>query len=153
MRISVISVGKIKDKGVRKLSEDYRGRLSHHLKAVDLDVSKVKRGDSLRIRKEEGEALLQALPEGALVVAMTEEGKKLSSYKLAEEMQRWLGDGVQDVAFLVGGAHGLSEEVKKSAHLSLSLSAMTFPHDIARMLLWEQLYRAMTILRGEPYHK
>ena len=153
MKISVLSVGKMKDPGLRALSEIYRERLSHHLPVEDLEVGKEKRGTPAKVVGQEGEALLGAVAPGALVIAMTEEGKNLSSVEVAEKMQEWMVEGRQEVAFLIGGAHGLSREVKRASDMKWSLSAMTFPHDVARMLLWEQLYRAMTIIRGEPYHK
>lgn len=153
MKISVISVGKMKDDGLRVLSERYRDRLSHHLQVADLEVQKVKKGKAEKVRVQEGEALLGATAPGALVIAMSEEGKNPTSMEVAAEMQEWMVEGRQEICFLIGGAHGLSREVKKAAHRKWSLSAMTFPHDVARMLLWEQLYRAMTIIRGEPYHK
>lgn len=153
MKITVVAVGRVKDEGIRCAAEDYRDRLSHHLSVDETEVLKVKRGRGEEVKSQEGEALLRSVPDGALVIAMTEDGKKMSSLELAQRVRDWMVEGRQDVVFLIGGAYGLSQEVKKRANLRLSLSAMTFPHDIARMLLWEQLYRAMTIIRGEPYHK
>ena len=153
MKLSVIAVGKMSDRRLAGLSDDYRRRLAHHLSVEDREVKKARSRDANKAMSEEGERLLEATPQGALTVAMTEEGKELSSVEVAKQLNQWMIGGRRKVAFYVGGAHGLSREVKKSADRRWSLSAMTFPHDVARMLLWEQLYRAMTIIRGEPYHK
>ncbi len=153
MKIAVLAVGKIKDRRLRDLCDEYRERLGHHLPVEEMDVAKTSRGNASQVMKGEAASLESATPEGALRIAMTEEGKGLSSMDLARSMDRWMVEGRQDVVFYIGGANGLAPEFKRSCHRRWSLSELTFPHDVARMLLWEQLYRAMTIIRGEPYHK
>ena len=153
MKISVLAVGKIGDRRLKGLCEEYRTRLGHHLSVAEEEVKKGGGHDPGAVMKEEGRRLLDATPDGAITVAMTEEGKSVSSVDVARTVDQWMVEGRKDVVFYVGGAFGLAPAVKKSAHRRWSLSPMTFPHDVARMLLWEQLYRAMTIIRGEPYHK
>ncbi len=153
MKISVIAVGKVSDRRLAGLCGEYRDRLGHHVSVEEKDVRKARARDAGEAMAEEGEKLLEATPEGALTVAMTEEGKTLTSVDVARQVDRWMVEGRRKVVFYIGGAHGLSQDVKRRADRRWSLSPMTFPHDVARMLLWEQLYRAMTIIRGEPYHK
>lgn len=104
-------------------------------------------------RRREGERLLAVVPKGAFVAALDPGGRTLSSEELAAAVRKLAEGGVRDIAFLVGGPVGLSEEVKARARLVLSLSRMTMAHEIALVVLCEQIYRAFTILRGEPYHK
>lgn len=102
--------------------------------------------------EQEGLALLKALPKGARVVVLDIRGKAMSSEALARFLQKEADSGTRDLCFIIGGAYGLSHEVLKAAHLRLSLSPMTFTHDMSRLILLEQLYRAATINAGEPYH-
>jgi 23S rRNA (pseudouridine1915-N3)-methyltransferase len=154
MTIYVVVVGRVKSPSLRKACEEYEARTRHYVK---LEVREVREGglpdrDAERIRKIEGEALLKAIPRDANVVAVTRNGKSLSSSELAQQLDEWKQSS-RDVAFIVGGAHGLDEIMMSRAQSRLSLSQMTFPHELARLTLLEQLYRACTILRGEPYHK
>lgn len=153
MKITVLAVGKMRDRAVIGLCDEYRDRLGHHLPVEVVEVKKSGARIPKQVMDEEGERLAAATPDGALTVALTEEGKGLSSVELAQNLNQWMVEGRKDIAFYVGGAHGLSGALKHSAHRRWSLSKLTFPHDIARMLLWEQLYRGMTIIRREPYHK
>ncbi len=153
MKCTLLSVGTIRNKQLKKLAADYRGRLEHHLQVDCRSVKKVRRGAADKVKKKEGQRLLEAVADGSLVVAMTEEGKQMNSLQWARQLNEWMVHGRQEVTFLIGGAHGLSREVKKRADRRWSLSALTFPHEVAMMLMWEQLYRAMTIIRKEPYHK
>ena len=108
-------------------------------------------GDTLTAR--EAELLSAALPDGATVVAMDERGKSLASPDFAARLGAWRDDGVRDLAFLIGGADGLAEEVRKRADLVLSLGKQTWPHQLVPALLAEQLYRGHAILTGHPYHR
>lgn len=153
MKITVLAVGAIRDRCLDQLCDDYRSRLAHHLTVDTKVVDKGGARKAAETMDREGDDLLEATPDGALTVAMTEEGKELSSVEVARQLNQWMVGGRRNVAFYIGGAHGLAPKVKKDADRRWSLSALTFPHDVARMLLWEQLYRAMTIIRGEPYHK
>jgi 23S rRNA (pseudouridine1915-N3)-methyltransferase len=103
-------------------------------------------------RRKEGEALLKAVPSGAMLIALTRDGQAMTSGDLAGSLQAWQREN-RDVALVIGGAHGLDVAVLDAADQKLSLSPMTLPHELARLMLLEQLYRACTIIRGEPYHK
>lgn len=135
---------------------EYEGRLRHYFafEAVEVKEEPHRRaGDAGRVREEEGKRLLARVRPGAEVVALHETGRQWSSDRLS----RWLSElalrGSPGASFLIGGAYGLSDEVLRSAQHQLSLSAFTLPHELARLVLTEQLYRAGTISRGEPYHK
>lgn len=153
MKLSVVAVGRVKDQRVGGLCREYRERLGHHLSVDTREIKKGDRSQPGEVMSIEAQRLLEKAPSRALTVALDEGGKQLSSRQVAQKLNRWMVDGRKEVAFYIGGAHGLDRSVRKSADRVWSLSKMTFPHDIARMLLWEQLYRAMTIIRGEPYHK
>ena len=101
----------------------------------------------------EGEALLAAVPDGARIVALDERGKSQTSEAFAKRLGIWRDDGVRAVAFLIGGADGLDESLRKRADMVVSFGALTWPHMLVRALLAEQLYRAHTILTGHPYHR
>lgn len=128
-----------------------RARRYFDYEAVVVDV--VSRGDPAEVRRREGERLLERVPSDLQWFALTRRGQGLSSPRLARYLQELATYGKEGAAFLVGGAHGLSEEVLGRSRYRLSLSPMTLPHDMARLVLTEQLYRAGTIARGEPYHK
>jgi 23S rRNA (pseudouridine1915-N3)-methyltransferase len=105
-----------------------------------------------RLLRSEATRLRNALPAGAVAVALDERGEALTTRQFAQMLSRWLPEG-RDLAFLVGGADGLDPEIKRSAQVVLSLSAMTLPHQLVRVLLAEQLYRAVSLLRNHPYHR
>lgn len=138
MKISVIAVGKLRDAPSRALADDYLGRLRRYLRAEEVEV-------------KDDAALERAVPEDAVVVALEVWGKALSSEAFAQRLEGWGRTGKGNIAFLIGGAEGIPEAVSRRAQFHLSLSTMTLPHRLARILLFEQLYRALTILRGEPY--
>jgi 23S rRNA (pseudouridine1915-N3)-methyltransferase len=151
VRLTLLSVGKDRSGLFAPGVDEYVKRLSHVAKvhAIELPPS---RSTGVQARDEEAEALLAKLGPRDVLVALDEGGKSLSSVDFA----RWLGrqqDSGRDVAFAIGGDEGLGAAVRAKAGLVLSLSAMTLPHRLARLVLAEQLYRAFTILRGEPYHK
>lgn len=155
MKISVVAMGKMRDARFGELATEYRERLSHHLPVEDIEVREVRvsGNDVAGALADEAEGMRKASPEPALTIAMTEGGKQIDSAQLAEWMDDWMVGGQRHVVFYIGSAHGLDRQFLKSCDRRLSLSKMTFPHEMARMMLWEQLYRAMTIIRGEPYHK
>ena len=153
MRVTVVAVGRLKEPHWRAAADEYAKRLRPY---ATLDVVEVPDRDISRdlavARSAEAGDILRALPAGAHVVALDEAGRERSSPELAA----WLDDlavrGVSHVAFVVGGSAGLDARVRAAARERLSLSRMTFPHQLARVLLLEQLYRAFRISRGEPYH-
>ncbi|RKZ31874.1 23S rRNA (pseudouridine(1915)-N(3))-methyltransferase RlmH [bacterium] len=151
MKIRVIHVGKISPL-LKEAIELYEKRLSNYETLETIEVRQVKKLPQDKTVKKEGANILAILDDEETVVALTEEGRRFSSIGFA----KWLADARivgQQVSFVIGGAFGLSNDVKLRSDLALSISSMTTQHDIALLVLMEQLYRASTILRGEEYHK
>ncbi len=144
MKVHVISVGKIKERGVRELLDDYAGRIQRYASFHEVEL---KDGNAAEVE----ERFRKALPPRAKIVALEVLGKSMTSEGLARLIEQSLETAGQDLAFLIGGAYGLPERTSAAAHVKLSLSALTLPHRLARLLLFEQVYRGFTILRGEPY--
>ena len=138
MRIQILAVGKLKGPGYRELADEYLKRLTRYTQCEEREL--------LRER-----ALESALPNSGRIVALTVDGKALTSLTLARQLQTWSDDGGGRLCFVIGGATGLSDAVLRRVHAQLSLSSLTLPHRLARVVLLEQLYRAFTIMRGEPY--
>ena len=151
MNILVAAIGKAKPSAERELFTSYAARLPWRVDLKEIEIKKEAAVDVRRAR--EGEALLAAVPEGARIIALDERGKSETSEAFAKRLGRWRDDGVRGVAFLIGGADGLDEAVRKRADAVLSFGALTWPHMLVRALLAEQLYRAHTILTGHPYHR
>jgi 23S rRNA (pseudouridine1915-N3)-methyltransferase len=151
VRLFIAAVGRIKTGPLADLQSEYVKRLGGSIGIKEVEERRVSSPAERRAR--EGELLLAALPEGALVVALDERGKVLASTAFAERLQRWRTDGVKTLGFVIGGADGLAQPVVQRAALALSLGVMTWPHLLARILLLEQLYRAQQILNGHPYHR
>jgi 23S rRNA (pseudouridine1915-N3)-methyltransferase len=153
MKIRVLAVGRDRSGLYRPALEEYARRLGHYARFEVVETPEARRhAGTPRARDEEGEAILARLRDGERVVALDERGREPSSEELARRLGAWLAGG-HDLAFVVGGADGLAEAVKARADEALSLSRLTLAHRLARLVLLEQLYRAFTILRGEPYHK
>ena len=158
MRLSVIAVGRLKDGPERELCERYRERslaLGRGLglagpEIVELPESRGRRPDERK--RDEAAAILARLQPG-LVVALDERGRSLDSDAFAARLGAARDAGAAGASFVIGGADGLSEEIRARAELTLSFGALTIPHQIVRALVLEQLYRAMTILAGHPYHR
>ena len=144
MRVRIIAVGKIKEKATQELLRDYYGRIDRYAR---FDEVELKDGTE----EEVTERFERAIPERSRVVALEVLGQRWSSDQLAQHLCRCEGEGVQSAVFLIGGSYGLPPVVSKRADVQLSLSAMTLPHRLARLLLAEQVYRGFTILRNEPY--
>ncbi|MGB0714201.1 MAG: 23S rRNA (pseudouridine(1915)-N(3))-methyltransferase RlmH [Gammaproteobacteria bacterium] len=155
MRIHLLSVAQRVPAWVDEGYATYAGRMPHECRLELKELSPAKRArnaDARRVREAEGQALIAAIPKGALVVALDEHGGTWSTRDLARRMDDWLAGG-RDVALMIGGADGLSEECRKRADGVWSLSRMTFPHALVRVLVAEQLYRAWTVLNKHPYHR
>lgn len=151
MRVLIAAVGRAKAGPERVLYEHFARRLTW---PVTLREVEERRPLSAAERMgREAEALLAAVPKGAVVVALDERGRSLSSQDFAERLAAWRDGAVGDLAFLIGGADGLAESVRRRADLLLSLGPMTWPHMLVRGMLAEQLYRAQSILGGHPYHR
>ena len=156
MRLSLVSVGKVSEPFVREACAVYAEKIRRF---ADLDLIVVPEekipfhGKREYILRQEGRRIREKLRPGGFTAAVDERGKSLSSEAFARSLQKWSYSGLKEVAFLVGGPYGLDAALREEADFCLCLSAMTLTHGLARMLLLEQIYRAFTILRGEPYHK
>ncbi len=154
MAVYLVAVGRVRDPVMRAACEDYIKRTRRFFALNVREVADAGRAGPTPAlaRRLEATRIRDALPVSAATVALTRRGTVLSSGEFAGRLARWRDTG-QDVVFVVGGPFGLADAVVSDAMLALSLSAMTLPHEIARLVLLEQLYRAGTILRGTPYHK
>lgn len=153
MRIRLISVGRDRSGLFEPAVKEYAGRLAHYCKFELLELPEAKKArDPRRAMEEEAETILSRLRPGEILVALDERGRGYSSQAFADQLAKLLEQG-RDIAFVIGGAEGLAEAVRQQARLVVSLSPMTLPHRLARVVLAEQLYRAFTLLRNEPYHR
>jgi 23S rRNA (pseudouridine1915-N3)-methyltransferase len=154
MIAQLVAVGHVRNPAIRSACEEYQGRIRRYLR---LEVREVKDAgrrdrDAVAAREFESEVISKAVRRDTLVFALTRTGTRMSSTGFATRLDRLQLEG-RDASFVIGGAHGLAQSVLDSSDIQLSLSAMTLPHELARLVLLEQLYRACTILKGEPYHK
>ncbi len=154
MRLEIIFPGKTREKYINAGIDDFNKRLGHYVK-VDCKVIKDRAGsgDPVRAKKIEGDKLLESCAKSAFIVALDPAGKQVSSEKLSRMVETWEMQGRQVVSFIIGGADGLASAVTERADFILSMSKMTFTHEMARLLLLEQLYRAYNIKAGTKYHK
>ncbi|MTH96354.1 23S rRNA (pseudouridine(1915)-N(3))-methyltransferase RlmH [Roseibium sp. RKSG952] len=159
MRFMIACIGRMKAGAEKDLCDRYLDRSLKSGRALGITAVKVvefpeSRAQRVDERKsEEAGTLLAAVPDGARLVALDEHGKGLSSVEFSQRLEAWRNDSVGDVVFAIGGADGHGNALVKRADVKLSLGAMTWPHQIARILLAEQIYRAMTIQTGHPYHR
>ncbi len=159
MRMTVLCVGKIKESYYSDAIAEYAKRLSRYCRLEIVETADEKTPDGApealnrQIRQKEGRRLLEKIPDGAYVIALAIEGKQPDSVELSAKLARLAGGGKSQIVWLIGGSLGLSEEVMKRADEALSFSRMTFPHQLMRVILLEQIYRAYRIMKNEPYHK
>ena len=159
MNIDIVCVGKVKERYLRDAIDEYRKRLSRFAKVDVIEVADEKTpehaSDTLnaQIKEKEGERILKHLRDGAFVVALAIEGDQLTSEQLAARSAQWGLHGVSHLQFVIGGSLGLDPRVLRRANMPLSFSKMTFPHQLMRVILLEQIYRAFKINAHEPYHK
>ncbi len=159
MRISLFAVGRLKAGPEKDLASRYLDRLAKAGPAVGLELSKLvevqeSRAANAETRKREEASLLEkALPDGAVLLLLDERGKALDSEAFAELVGRYRDNGKRDVMIAIGGADGLDADLRQRADMVLNLGSMTWPHQLVRILIAEQLYRAVTILSGHPYHR
>ncbi len=154
--LTLIFVGRAADLYIREGCQVYEERIRRYadLNLVWVAEERVPaRGKIAYILQQEGRRIRDKLPPGAFTVALDEKGKLLSSQVFARSLEKWGNSGSREIVFILGGPYGLEESLKREAHFNLSLSPMTLAHGLARMLVLEQIYRAFTLLRGEPYHK
>lgn len=159
MRITVLCVGKIKEKFFTQAIDEYAKRLSRYCKLEIIEVPDEKTPEDAsdvvveKIKDKEGERLLSHVKEGSYVIALAIEGKEMSSEALAAKLEKLGVEGTSHIVFVIGGSLGLAKAVLKRADFKLSFSPMTFPHQLMRVVLLEQVYRSYRIINGEPYHK
>lgn len=159
MKITLITVGKIKEKYLKDAIAEYSKRLSRYCKLEIVEVADEKTPDKAsealenQIKEKEGNRILSHISDSDYVIALAINGKERDSVELAEHIRSLGLHGKSSLAFVIGGSLGLSEEVLKRADEKLSFSKMTFPHQLMRVILAEQIYRSYRIIHGEPYHK
>ncbi len=159
MKITIVCVGKVKEKFFREAVSEYEKRLSRYCRFDIVEVADEKTPEGAgslqeeQIREKEGRRILEKLREDAFVCTLEINGKRLSSEELARWMEKLTVGGTSHIMFVIGGSLGLHESVSRRADLRLSFSDMTFPHQLMRVILTEQVYRAFRIIHGEPYHK
>ena len=159
MKISIITVGKIKEKYLKDAIAEYSKRLSKYCKLEIIEVADEKTPDNAsevvenQIRSKEAERILKHVKDDAFVITLEINGKQLTSEELAGKIDTLGIQGHSHITFIIGGSIGLGTEVLKKSNFALSFSKMTFPHQLMRVILLEQVYRSYRIINGEPYHK
>ena len=159
MKITLITVGKIKEKYLKDAIAEYSKRLSRYCKLEIVEVADEKTPDNASdtvedaIRNKEGERILKSVKEDAYVITLEIAGKMLTSEELSEKMEKLGVQGTSHITFIIGGSIGLGTDVLKRSDYALSFSKMTFPHQLMRVILLEQIYRSYRIMNHEPYHK
>ncbi len=159
MKITVITVGKLKEKFFRDAAAEYEKRLGRYCRLEIRETADERTPDGAsetereQILKKEGARVAKLLPDDAYVVTLEIEGRKFTSEAFAGEIERLGVSGVGHIVFVIGGSLGLHNSIKERADLAVSFSDMTFPHQLMRVVLLEQIYRAFRIINGEPYHK
>lgn len=159
MKITVITVGKIKEKYLKDAIDEYSKRLSKYCKLEIIEVADEKTPDNASevvedsIRSKEAERILKYVKDDSFVITLEIKGKQLTSEELADKIEKLGVQGVSHIIFIIGGSIGLGKEVLQKSNFALSFSKMTFPHQLMRVVLLEQVYRSYRIINGEPYHK
>lgn len=159
MRISIICVGKVKEKFYRDAIAEYSKRLSKYCRLEIIEVADEKTPDKAsdtvenQIKEKEADRILEKIKEDTFVYTLEIKGRRYTSEEFAEELQKKATYGTSSIAFVIGGSLGLHEKVLKRSNAAISFSDMTFPHQLMRVILTEQIYRAYRIINKEPYHK
>ncbi len=155
MNLTVLMIGKTGEEYIRQGIEIFTSRLKHYIPVnwVELpDIKDRRNFTPLQVKEKEAEILLKKLPQNSKLVLLDEGGSGHTSVSFAGFIQKQANSGIKELVFMIGGAYGVSDEIKKRADYTLSLSLMTFTHQMVRLIFAEQLYRAMTIIRNEAYH-
>lgn len=158
MNITLVSVGTLKEKYLTEAVTEYKKRLSQYARVDEINIKEEKisnESDASEIRRAltaEGERILSAIPRDSVKIALCVEGREYDSVELARIIEGY-GDERGKITLIIGSSHGLSDSVKAAADLRLSISKLTFPHQLMRVLIFESLYRSMTIIAGKRYHK
>ena len=155
MKLHLLCVGRLSEAYLKEGCQEFASRLNRYLPLVIDEQKEHKTGnkpDLPRILENEGQRLLERIPAGAFVIVLDERGRTFKTHQLADRLNRHMIEGRRCWALLIGGPHGLSDAIRERADLLLSLTPLTLTHQMARLLLLEQLYRCCTIIRNEPYH-
>ena len=155
MKITLLAIGKTDDHRLQSLIEDYVKRLGHYIKfSVDIlpDIKNVKNLSEAQQKEKEGDQFLNKFTNSDVVILLDEKGRSYDSVEFSNYLQKHMNSGIKHLIFVIGGPYGFSEAMYQRANGKLSLSNMTFSHQMVRLFVVEQLYRAFTILRNEPYH-
>ena len=155
MNIKLLAIGKTDNKNLQSLIDDYTKRLSFYIKfdlEIIADIKNVKNLSESQQKEKEGELILAKITPTDHLILLDEYGKTFSSVTFSDELQKKMNSGIKTLVFVIGGPYGFSDEVYKKAFGKISLSQMTFSHQMVRLFFIEQLYRGFTILRNEPYH-
>lgn len=159
MNINIIAIGKIKEKFIKEAIKEFEKRLSRYCKLSIIELEDEKAPQNLSqkdmdiIRDREGDRILSKLNPTSYIIALDIKGKSLSSEDFSEKIENLMVEGNNDITFIIGGSIGLSKEVLGKSNYKLSFSKMTFPHQLMRLILLEQIYRGFRIMKNEPYHK
>lgn len=159
MKVTIVCVGKVKEKFYRDAIAEFEKRLSRYCKLSIVEVADEKTPDTaseaeeLLIKQKEGERIIKSMKEDGYVICLAINGKQMDSEELSSKMEQLGVSGVSHIYFVIGGSLGLSDAVLKRADMKLSFSRMTFPHQLMRVILLEQIYRGYRIMNHEPYHK
>lgn len=155
MTIKLLAIGKTDNKQLQTLIADYQKRLGHYIKfdfEIIPDLKKAKNLSAIQQKQKEGELILSRINPTDIMILLDENGKQMDSVVFSQYLQKHMNSGIKQLIFVIGGPYGFSEEVYNKAQGKLSLSKMTFSHQMIRLFIVEQLYRAFTILKNEPYH-
>jgi 23S rRNA (pseudouridine1915-N3)-methyltransferase len=155
MQIKLIAIGKTDDKQLLQLIEQYQKRLKHYIKFdIDIipDIKNVKNLSEAQQKEKEGELILKKVASTDVLVLLDENGKQFTSVEYANYLQKKMNSGIKQLVFVIGGPYGFSNTVYQKAQGKISLSKMTFSHQMIRLFIVEQIYRGFTILKNEPYH-
>lgn len=159
MNIKIIAVGKIKEKYIQEGIKEFSKRLSRYCILDIIEIEDEKAPESLSdremeiVKSKEGERILAKIPQNSFIISLEIQGKQLTSEELSKKIETLMVEGTNDITFIIGGSLGLSKEVLDKTNFKLSFSKMTFPHQLMRLILLEQVYRSWRIMKGEPYHK
>ncbi|HLS52474.1 MAG TPA: 23S rRNA (pseudouridine(1915)-N(3))-methyltransferase RlmH [Tissierellaceae bacterium] len=159
MKINIIAVGKIKEKYIRDGIKEFEKRLSRYCKLNIIELRDERVPENLSekemelVKIKEGKQILAKIPQNSYIISLEIRGKEISSEILSQKIEKLMISGSSSITFIIGGSLGLSEEVIKTSNYRLSFSKMTFPHQLIRLILLEQIYRGFKIMKGEPYHK
>jgi len=155
MTIKLLAVGKTDSKSLQELIAEYENRLKHYIKfeiEIIPDIKNAKNLSEMQQKEKEGELILKKIQPTSILVLLDENGKQFSSVDFATYLQKKMNSGIKQLVFVIGGPYGFSEAVYKKAQAKISLSKMTFSHQMVRLFIVEQIYRGFTILKNEPYH-